>query len=259
MKYLLTVAWAIVCMVILFLGHSYWNEKTMVKASPDKIDVSLKTETVAQVDTTKQFALTKNWPEEARQEFQKALQAQKPFKILFAGSLALGTNEQGLAKETAAMVVDAYGEDTVDVSILTYDSTSADFLTSKEHKVMASERADLIIFEPFLLNDNGKVTIDQSLSNLSKIIMDVKAKNPNAVFILQPSYPLFRANHYPLQVEGLKKYAEQNHIAYLDHWTAWPDANTEEIKTYLQLDLSKPNEKGNEVWEKFVADYLISK
>jgi hypothetical protein len=120
-------------------------------------------------------------------------------------------------------------------------------------------KAGLIIFEPFLLNDNGKVVIQDSLTNITKIMKDVKAKNPTTTFVLQPSYPLYGAKFYPLQMDGLKEYAKQNKIAYLDHWTSWPGTNNTELKNYLLPDMSAPNKKGNNVWEQFILDYLIHK
>jgi predicted MPP superfamily phosphohydrolase len=250
MKYILTAAWAIICVIVLFVGQSYWNERTDVKAVTEKTKPSSETK----IDY---FHLTKNWPSEARQQFLQAQRNQKPFHILFVGSMALGTNEQGWAKNASAKIIEAFGSDNIEVSILTYDETTTEFVEGNKQQEL---KADLILFEPFLLNDNdGQIGIQDSLANLSKVIQDVKQVNPKTTFILQPSYPLYGATFYPQQVKTLKNYAEEHKIAYLDHWTAWPNSSDLGLKDYLLEGQSGPNEKGIEVWEKAVEDYFVSR
>ena len=36
MKYFFTAVWGIICVGVLFYGHSYWNERTAVKADTAK-------------------------------------------------------------------------------------------------------------------------------------------------------------------------------------------------------------------------------
>ena len=50
---------------------------------------------------------------------------------------------------------------------------------------------------------------------------------------IQPPHPLYQATYYPVQVEALAQYAEDNDIPYLNHWEAWPDQDSKEIKDYL--------------------------
>ncbi|MGG5255140.1 SGNH/GDSL hydrolase family protein [Neobacillus sp. SM06] len=181
--------------------------------------------------------------------------AKKPFTILFVGSGA----DRGSAQIIAAKLEETFGGKLVKTAIQTSDLTSTEFVAQKKSLEIASEQAQLILFEPFLLNDNGNVETKTALANVSKIIEDVKAVNPDVTFILQPSYPLYAAKYYPLQVDALKKYASDNGITYLDHWKAWPDYQKAELKNYLLADQSGPNEKGNAIWAKFLEDYLISK
>ena len=75
---------------------------------------------------------------------------------------------------------------------------------------------------------------------------------------LQPANPLFQAKYYPLQVEALKNYADRNNITYLNHWDAWPDTQSEEIKKFLIGEPSTPNETGHKLWADFLVDYFIS-
>jgi hypothetical protein len=96
-----------------------------------------------------------------------------------------------------------------------------EFVENNKKQEVSTKKADLILFEPFLLNDNdGMVKIQDSLTHLSKIMKDVEKVNPDTTFLLQPSYPLYGATLYPKQVAELKKYAKENNITYLDHWKA---------------------------------------
>lgn len=60
-----------------------------------------------------------------------------------------------------------------------------------------------------------------------------------------------------MQTAKLKQYATQNQIAYLDHWTAWPDTNNVQLKNDLLADQSAPNEKGNQIWSQYLIHYFI--
>jgi hypothetical protein len=154
----------------------------------------------------------------------------------------------------------AYGSKQIKIDILIYDDTSMEFVENNKKQEVSTKKADLILFEPFLLNDNdGMVIIQDSLTHLSKIMKDVEKVNPDTTFLLQPSYPLYGATLYPKQVAELKKYAKENNITYLDHWKAWPDLSNPELKDYLLPGQNGPNEKGNEIWENYVLDYFISK
>ncbi|MCQ6279994.1 hypothetical protein [Bacillus sp. EB600] len=262
MKYFFTTVWAIICVVVLFYGHSYWSQRTAVKAETDQqINYSVTPETAKtnEPNVDEILAKAQNWPEPARQQFQQSVQQNKPFKILFVGSTALGTKDQGMLKDVVQQLTESYGKDHIEISVHTYDVTSKEFLGNNDQQEIAAEKAQLIVFEPFLLNDNGKVAIGDSLNNLTKVIEEEKAATPETTFVLQPSYPLFGAKFYPGQVAKLKQYADQNKLAYLDHWTAWPDSANAKLKDYLLPDQSGPSEKGIQVWSQYLINYLIHK
>ncbi len=262
MKYLLTVVWTIVCAVVLFIGHSYWKERTTVKGIAEKqltSSESEKPQNTAGPNFDDLLAKTKNWPEPARTQFEQALKQNQKFTILFVGSKALGSSEQGMLKDVVQEVSNTYGQEHIQISIHTYDETSKDFLANNRQQEMAAENAQMIIYEPFLLNNNGKsVPIGECLNNLTKVISDVQAANPNTTIILMPSFPLYNAKYYPNQEAKLKQYAEQNQLAYLDHWTAWPDTNNPELQNDLLPDLTAPNDKGNQIWSQYLIHYLIA-
>lgn len=256
MKYLFTALWGIICVVILLLGQLHWSARTAVKASTTK---EIETTVNPKPDETNYLAMTRNWPVTAQGQFKQSLKDKKPFKILLVGSSALGTSEKGWAADIASKLKKAYGSKKIEVEIDSYNLTSTEFIAENKQNVLANEKAGMILLEPFLLNDNGKVVIDDSLKNISKFIEEVKAKNPSTSIILQPSYPLYGAKFYPEQVNQLQKYAKEKQVAYLNHWTAWPNTNDVHLKDYLLTDESGPSEKGLNVWEKYVLNFFIAK
>ena len=121
------------------------------------------------------------------------------------------------------------------------------------------EQPDLVLFEPFTLKDNGVVAIDDSLENTSAVIAKIKESLPDTSDPAPPPHPLYHATYYPKQVEALQQFAEDNDIPYLNHWEAWPDQNSEEIKEYISEDSSQPSVKGHQVWADYLIDYFIAK
>ncbi|WP_409271533.1 hypothetical protein V1499_18615 [Neobacillus sp. SCS-31] len=101
--------------------------------------------------------------------------------------------------------------------------------------------------------------MEESLRNITAIIEEVKAELPDAVFILQPANPLFKPKYYLTQVQELENYAEEKGLVYRNHWEKWPDPNSEEIKSYLNLQTSQPNAEGHKLWGEYLIKYFTGK
>lgn len=257
MKHFLVICLTIVCSAILVLGNQHWKEKINVTASEESSDIYKGEKEAAGPVGTEFFSYIKNWPGEAQLSYKQAIYEKKPYKILIAGSTALGPESSGWAyilKDKLKVLF----HNTIDVSVKSYDLTSTQIIEDRKDEELAAEKADLILLEPFILKDNGKVTIENSTENINKIIESIKSANEGAIILLQPANPLFQAKYYPLQVESLKNYADRNNITYLNHWDAWPDTQSEEIKRFLIGEPSTPNEIGHELWADFLVDYFIS-
>jgi hypothetical protein len=248
MKYFLTVVWGIVCVSVLVYGHYHWNQQTAVQA----FDTTIVDEKPLNIEPYLEMAA--NWPEAAKAQFQLTLEEEKPYKILFIGSSAMEWE-----KHVTQRLVESYGSERVTTALYTYDQTSTELITEGKQQELAAEKAQLVVIEPFLLNDNGEVEIDVTLANLSKLMEDIKAENPDSTFILQPSYPIYQPKLYAEQIAALKEYAAENNLTYLDHWTAWPATDNVEIKDYLAEGQNGPNEKGNQIWGEFLEGYFIKK
>ncbi len=280
MKVLLTTLYAIVCIVFIAASHYYWTEKTIVQEvsagvkdeagqkngseEEDKGKDKQKKGAVKSKKDDKQeksdqlMMLTKNWPEQSVARYEQALKDGTPFKIVIAGSPALG-GETGWAAQTKANLLAAFGPETLSVEIKEYDMNSNVFIAEGHHQALATLQADMILLEPFILKSNGIVPIAKSLENLTIIMDTVKQTSPETEFLLQPPFPIFKAKNYPIQVNDLKQYAFDRGIKYLDHWTSWPATESEDIKLYLEADQTLPNQQGHQVWSDFVSSNLISK
>lgn len=267
MKNFLTILLGIICVTVLIFGRSYWNQQIEEASAKNKNSLAEKPSS-ASTSTTQNdnldlpskdlIAFTGNWPASAVDQFKHTLSENKPFKILFVGSPAIGSDTSGTYPVVKEKLIATFGKKNIDVSIHTFNTTSSQFIKNKGEESIADEGADLIIFEPFILLNNGFVVMENTLKDITQVIEEIKAVQPAATFILQPSYPLYKAKIYPSQVTGLKKFAEKNKITYLDHWSAWPDPNADTMKEYLQPDQSAPSEKGNKAWSDFLINYLIS-
>jgi hypothetical protein len=246
----------ILLILLIYFGQTHWNQQK--KAFSKDTPISAGKEAVKQnTSANALLKYTKNWPAEAMERFKQSLNTGTPFKILFVGSPAMGSESDGTFPLVKQKLMETYGEH-VEVQLKTYDMTSTQFNSQNKQDEIAGEAADMIIFEPFILENNGEVLIDKTMTDLAAVMDAVKVAKPETTTILQPSFPLFNAKIYPRQVEELKKYAETHQITYLNHWTAWPDPATEELKNYLTPDQSAPNEKGAQVWSEYLIRFFIS-
>lgn len=259
MKAFLTTILALGCVVILILGNLHWKEKTTI-IKPEAAETKTAAEGSA-IDTASEAVIqvAANWPEESKEILKKRVAEGKPFKIQIVGSAALGEGPASWPEILKAQLQKEFGESVIDVSINSYDQNSLSYTSDNKQQNIIEAKPDLVILEPFILKDNGAVAIEDSLANTKNIMEDVKAANPETTFIIQPAHPLYNSQFYPIQVQNLKEFAEESKVTYLDHWTAWPEQDNQELTDYLSDDNSQPSEKGHEVWAEYLVDYFISK
>lgn len=257
MKALIPAVLAVACIAVLIAGQVHWKDKISAATgssveAPKEVE---KTKTESLSDPIVNLAA--NWPEDSVKNFKEAIEEDKPFKIQIVGSTALGKGPDSWPEMVKAALLEAYGEERLEVSILSYDLNSLEFISQNKQDDLLESPANMIILEPFTLKNNGEVSIEHSFKHLKTIMDAVKRESPETTFLLQPPHPLYNAEHYPNQVAELKKYAAENNIPYLDHWTEWPDQTKEEFKEYLSKDNSQPSNKGHKIWAYFLMDYLI--
>lgn len=258
MKAILVTLLTALCFTLLLLGNFYWDKKTTISIrssvnTSEEFKQDTGTEKVNDTELEVLQLSMGNWPQESRDSFIKAYNENKTFNIVIVGS---SVNQW--ADIVSTDINSLFGK-TIEITELSYDLTSSEFINEGKIDDIIKVNPDLVLFEPFTLKDNGVVPIEDSLSNLETVISTVKESKANIDFILQPPHPLYNAKFYPVQVQELKAYAESNQILYIDHWSSWPDPNTEDILPYLTEDRSEPSDQGYEIWAKAVSDFLISK
>lgn len=258
MKQILIIFLTIGCAVILFLGNQQWKEKVQVQSHGALVQSkTVEGENRHQEETDHLLSFAANWPAEAQANFKKALESGQPYKMVIAGSPALGQQPSGWSAIVQQELKKVYGE-SVDVSVKSYDLTSVDFINEGKHEELAAERGDMVLLEPFILKNNGIVGNELAAGHYSEIIQAIKDANEKAVVILQPANPLSKARFYPLQVEALKEYAQANNLPYIDHWQAWPETEEERLALLDGSEQSYPNEAGHKLWAEHLVNYFIS-
>ncbi|MBD8004267.1 SGNH/GDSL hydrolase family protein [Bacillus norwichensis] len=256
----------VIVITVLFLGaaHLYWKEKTSAYAPAPKVEkkdaASSKGKTKKPVKSEAKdvLASTANWPKKAQDAFKKAVEEGRPYNIAFVGSESVGKEDGGWSVMLQEAMDKTYG-DTVEVELFEYAERSDEFINNGHADEVAKFNPDFVLFEPFTLNDNGNVEVEDSQENILTFISTVKEQNEDALVVLQPPHPIHGATFYPSQVNQLKEFANVEGLDYLDHWSEWPEPENEELRTYLQDKQSAPNEKGHEVWFEFLRDYFIAK
>ncbi|AJO24458.1 hypothetical protein QQ991_04465 [Weizmannia coagulans] len=269
MKIFTAILSAVVVIAVLVVGHLYWGYKTdpsrfkpdsvAVKAEKAKAEPATgKKRSVNKADQpeTSLVAYTKNWPKKARADFKTALSKERAYKIAIVGSDAMGANTHGWGPQLKQALQDAYGS-YVSVSLFAYHLNSDEFIREGKYKDVAHFKPDLILFEPFILINNGAVAMDNQLDD----IKTAAAAWDDAVLMIQPSYPLYKAANYPAQVKELASYAKKEGYTYLDHWKNWPDPDSDAFKSYVTFqngEQTAPSNKGTKAWYDYLRKFFIA-
>ena len=147
MKRLLSIFLAAICVIVLIAGQIHWKGKTAIpdkqeKAKEGKISETRDIAEEQRFEALLSFAA--NWPEEASTAFAQKLRKEEPYKIVFAGSEALGEGADSWPEIVAERMARTYG-DVFDFAFLSYDLTSTEFVEQNKVQDLIKEEADLII------------------------------------------------------------------------------------------------------------------
>lgn len=254
MKAAIVTSLTLILVVVLVIGNIHWGLKESSPLSTIPDHESTNTDSYFSLDYYMGFAA--NWPEEAKKQLEAKLQDKKAFHIVLLGSEAIGDEDLGLISSLQDELADAY-DTYVSMESLVYDGTSSDYVENNEVDTLIATNADMVIFEPFTRTDNNVVDMYTSVANIENIISTTKEELTDVTFVLQPPNQIYGANLYPMQVNELKTFAEEEGITYLNHWEAWPAGDDEAVLDYLDDD-SNPNEKGYELWSNYMTDFLIA-
>jgi hypothetical protein len=269
-KVLVTII-VIICLILLIFSYMQWKEKINSAqgmepslkeesdSSPDSVDRIENDEAEdvkPKVDVDRLISLTSNQDEVVSSVFRSRLEADEVIGYLIVGSDAMDSGEPGYAERLEIALKEAYG-DAINISTVSFDEATNSFVAEMGDLVDFDAGYDVVLFEPLTLNSSGEVVVETQHEHIGTFIDRVKDEVEDAVVVLHPPQPLHLAKNYPLQVESVKKFAESNDIPYIDHWTEWPDKDSDDLKSLLDKN-SAPNSDGAEIWANTLITYFIA-
>ena len=227
------------------------------KVVSESVSAEKKAEKAVVIDETG-LSHTKNLPEKVQLEFKEAIAGGQPVKLLILGSIATSERDGAWPSLMEKQLNEAYGEFLqVNTKEIT-GKTSQEIIKEKLVDSLVKTKPDILLIEPFLLQDNGKVDMSKRLENLTGIIDLFKSGTPDITIIIQPANPIVDAHYYVKEEYDLERYAKRNQYIYLNHWDGWPKQDSAELGDYLTED-NLPNEKGNKVWAEYLVNYFVAK
>lgn len=254
------------CLAVIVYGNVHWNKKIedvstdgVLSTSPEEV---VKDEKIVSNEegkiSTDITRITSGLPAEVAGFIQKSAKENETLELVIMGSEANTMGDNPWTDIFSKEMEKAY-EGLFHVSVYAIpEVTTIDMVNEGLHMEILEKAPDIIILEPFILNDNGLVAIEQSLENVQSIIEDIRGDNPDTFFFIQAPHPLYNAVNYPLAVEQLKQLSDSEGHAFIDHWTSWPNYQSEEIKPYLLDGSDAPTELGHKVWAEHILNIFIN-
>lgn len=264
----------IICLILLCGSYFQWKgkinsvkgnttESTIkrpIKVVPPSTNASKQEEPEFKTSLSMEnlLKLTTNQDESVRTTFKNRLEAGENIDFLIVGSEAMNEGNPGYSELLKTALEETYGS-FAKVSILSFDGTSAEFIEKLDTDFIDfSIGYDVILYEPLTLNNNGKVTIEDEHLHIKEFRSRLQSTVKDAVVVLQPPHPLPKAVYYPSQVQALQEFAKLEDIPYINHWTTWPDKDSEELPALLD-GKSMPNTTGADLWASELITFFTAK
>ncbi|MEK5444566.1 SGNH/GDSL hydrolase family protein [Fredinandcohnia sp. FSL W7-1320] len=266
MKKILVLVVIVLSIATVVTGKIHWNNKlqaTAKTAQAEKPDEQLITavdenqEDENKIKTVKKRS--KNLPVEIQTKLVEAAQTGIPINFIIAGSDSTPEGPTAWPTLLKESLEDTYGKDILTITIKEIaDKTSTQVVQEELYREIIDLSPDILLFEPFMLYDNGNVVpLERRLDNITEILGTIKEEVPKVSILIQPANPLHNARYYPIEVNKLEVYAKENNYPYLNHWEAWPDYQSDEIIEYLKEN-GAPSEKGHKLWADYLSKYFIA-
>ena len=257
MKIWINILAVIVFIAAISTGKLYWNNKVSEQSVSRPTKVQASSDASNAETPWKEHA--QNLPKSIKTKIQKAEQTKTPLKLVIVGSAPQEEVKATWAELLKKKIEDTYGPSLIKVEVREYkDMTTLQFIKSDAYKEITKANPDVLLFEPFLLNDNGVVGIENTLDNVDIILTYLERQNEQLITILQPSAPIYKANNYPSDAKALEEFAKENGYEYINHWKAWPDYQSEKISAYLTEAPGQPNDKGEQLWAQYLEHYFTN-
>ncbi|MGM7702996.1 SGNH/GDSL hydrolase family protein [Pseudalkalibacillus sp. Hm43] len=273
MKKLLYIFVVVLSISAVIFGHLHWQSKLASKVEAakdnvidsdrgterDKEKAPAQKETNTATDSTQTIEqLTSNLPSSLQERIMSAKENNEKVKFAIIGSGEL-TTDNGWTGQFVNGMKQAYGEELFDIVAIGFGDTSSTEIHSSEKYIKISQsQPDIALIEPFILNDNKGINIDDSMDSIKIMERRLKDENPEVSIFLQPPHPIYQPGHYMTQINSVKELADETEMIYLNHWDAWPDVQDEEINNFVN-GVSGPKEEGNTLWAEYLINYFTGK
>src|SRR5690606_22144101 len=132
----------------------------------------------------------KNLPEEIVNKIDTALKTAEPMNLVIVGSASTPESPEGWPTLVKQELENTYGNAIFNVIIKEYaNQTSNDFVANGSVQEIIALNPDVLLFEPFILADNGNVRLSTRLENIESILNTLYAEFPELTVLLQPANP----------------------------------------------------------------------
>lgn len=242
-------------LVVTVTGNMHFKEK--IAAATDHVKEAIQSAAAGSDEQSSSYAAyMKNLPDEAQAKIKQAIETGKPLQLVIAGDEATTGWPAILEKN----LNDTYGSHVFDVVVKSYpQKTTQEWVNDKLFEDIVNTKPDILLYEPSLLVDAGVIGKQQSIQNVSTLLDDMKKNIPGVVILVQPPNPLYGAKHYPETIQLLQEMLKSKGITYVNHWTNWPDPNSNEMLQYLEKPDGWANAQGQQLWAQAVTGYFIAK
>ncbi|WP_226670447.1 SGNH/GDSL hydrolase family protein [Metabacillus litoralis] len=281
MKRLIYTIVLLLCVGSIIAGNIHWNNKLSAQAEmlrePVKVDnveedkhtegnlPKEEIEKAAEPEPDKQShkdlsTYIKHLPKTLQDKIIASSKTGQPLQFVIYGSESSPEENGAWPELFKKQLVETYGEGIFNITVISEgEKTSIDVNRTKSYEKVSELKPDIVLFEPFTISDNTeKIAMKNRFDSIGKVIESWKAVNEEVTIFLQPGNPIYGATYYPKQIDELRVFAEEQNIAYLNHWEKWPDAKDEKLKNYLTAE-SLPNDSGHKVWMEYLSQYFVGK
>lgn len=177
-------------------------------------------------------------------------------QMLIVGSTVMNDGNPGYGQQLSEALTNTYGS-LFEITLSPWDVTSEEFVETHLEEIAWDTEYDLVLMEPFTLNNNGLVTIEDEHDHILAVQERAREEVEDTIVMLQPPHPFYQAQFYLTQVRALETFANDNDIPYINHWTDWPATDDVAITEFLTEDNS-PNSDGANLWSSFLSSYFTS-
>lgn len=270
-KGLITGLVVIACVVMLAISYLSWNERVEEAAaepanrpikqeqpegeneeeakSEENTDAADKPPAPSGDDLSN---LTANLPESTVEMLMARMDAGEPVQLLAIGSSSF----EAPANQLAEALNDSY-RGWIETDVQAFSGTSESFMKDGIGEIDWDKGFDLVVYEPFTLNNNGLVVIEDEHEDALEVRGRVLKEVEDASFFITPPQPIHEPNYYMTQINALHNFVESRDIPFIDHWDQWPDVSSDDMLEYVN-DQYEPTDKGIDAWAESLKAYFIA-